>query len=111
MRRWAAGLAWTVAVLDLAQVVLLDWGPKHWGALLGAALYVVLGAGAWRGVRAADLVLAVMPLVPLTTLALWAGGVALPLEPDAGMLGVMVVQIGAALASVLAIREDQRGTG
>ncbi|MCB9697135.1 MAG: hypothetical protein H6738_10180 [Alphaproteobacteria bacterium] len=111
MRRWAAGLAWTVAAMDLAQVLLLDWRPKHWGALAGAGLYVLLGVGALRGVPAALLILAAMPLVPLTTLALWAGGVALPVEPDAGMIGVLVVQLGTALASFLAIREAQRGTG
>lgn len=112
MTRWAAGLAWTVAAMDLAQVLLLEWRPKHWGSLLGAAMYVLLGLGALRGVPAALLILAAMPLVPLTTLALQAGGVSLAIEPDAGMIGVMVVQLAASLASVSAIRDaDQRGTG
>jgi hypothetical protein len=99
LQRWAAALAGLVAVLDLVQVLVLAWRPKHWGALGGMVLYGTLAVLVARGSRPALIVVAVMPLVPLSVLVGTAMGLPLPVAPDAAMSGILAVQIAAASAA------------
>ncbi len=103
-RSAAAWLAVAVAAADLAQVLLLAWRPKHWGAIGGAVLYAALALGIGRGHRAPLVVVAAMPALPLTILALSAAGAPLPVAPDAGMVGVLALQLMASAAAVAAWR-------
>jgi hypothetical protein len=97
--RWVlVGAAATVAALDLLQVVLLDWRPKHWGALAGAGLYAAVAAGAWREARWADVVAVGVPLLPSSILIATALGASLAVTPDAAMVGILVFQLAAAAA-------------
>jgi hypothetical protein len=105
--RWAAGFAWLVVALDLAQVVALSWRPKHWGALAGALLYAILAAAAARGSRPALVVLAAMPAVPIGALIASAAGLPLPMQPDAATVAVLVVQIAAAASAVATLRSNR----
>lgn len=101
IRRWLVGVTVAIATADVAQVLLLDWRPKHVGALGGAALYLLLGWGIGTDRRWAGIVVAAMPLIPLTVLGLSAAGAPLPLAPDAAMIGILGLQL---LAAGLAIR-------
>jgi len=88
-----------IVVLDWAQPLVHEWVPKHVGALLGGAVYLAGAVGIARGARAFALVVALMPILPLGTLALWGIGVALPVTPDLPMVVVLSVQLVAALAA------------
>lgn len=98
-QRLAIGACALIVALDWMQPLLLDWRPKFVGALLGGLLYLVAALGIARGVRVLALVVAAVPVVPLSTLALWAAGVSLPVQPDGPMLVVLSVQLVAAVAA------------
>ena len=98
-QRAAVGACALIAMLDWAQPLWLDWRPKHVGALLGGALYLAAAVAIARGFRPLALVVAFMPVIPITTLGLWASGVGLPVEPDAPMVAILAVQLVAAVAA------------
>jgi len=85
--------------LDWIQPLVFDWVPKHVGALVGGVLYLIGAVGLARGVRPVAIVIALMPVIPLTTLALSGLGVPLPVSPDAPMLVVLSAQLVAAAAA------------
>ena len=94
-----------VAGADFAQPLLFDWVPKFYGAIAGGLLYLVAGVTIARGVRALAYVVAVMPVIPLTVLALTVLGVSLPMKPDVAMVVIMGGQIAAAVASAMWLRQ------
>jgi hypothetical protein len=100
VRQALVGAALTVTTLDLLQVLLLDWRPKHVGALAGAAVYLLFAWGIHGDRRWAGILVAAMPVIPLSVLALSAAGASLPVAPDAAMITILGVQL---LAAVLAI--------
>ena len=90
------GLCWLIALADALQPVLLDWRPKFVGALLGAIFYAVCAVAIGRGVRGMAWGVLLLPVVPSSLLGLWAAGVQVPVEPDAMMVAVWVLQLVAA---------------
>jgi hypothetical protein len=107
--RWVVcGAAAAVALLDLAQVALLDWRPKHWGSLGGAALYAVIAAGAARDAAWADLLAVLIPLIPLSVLTATLLGASLPVVPDREMVGILMFQLVAAGAGALRLLARRR---
>lgn len=100
-QRVAVAACVLIVALDWMQPLLFEWRPKHVGAVLGGALYLVAAVGIARGARPLALVVAAMPAIPLTTLTLAGLGVALPVQPDTPMIVVMSVQIVAAVASAV----------
>ncbi len=109
-QKTAAWLCLLVACADFAQPLLLDWRPKFVGALLGGALYLAASLSMGRGVRLLAYVVAVMPLVPVTVLSLFALGVPLPVAPDVAMVVVLVGQLGAAAACISWLRAGRAGS-
>lgn len=104
--RWGLVVAAvTIAVADLAQVVLLDWRPKHWGSLGGAALYIGVAVGAVAGLSAADVVALAIPLIPITLLSAWALGLPVPVAPDRAMVLILIVQLSAAGFGALRLQQ------
>ncbi len=85
-----------IVLSDLAQPLMLEWRPKFAAAIAGAALYAGCALGVVQGWAPALWVVRLMPIVPLTTLGLWAAGVDVPAQPDAGMLWVLGLQLVAA---------------
>ena len=85
-----------IAVIDASQPLMHVWIPKYYGALAGAVLYLAFAIGIYRRVAMARWAVVAMPVIPLTTLALWAAGVPLPIAPDASMIGVLALQLAAA---------------
>ena len=108
LRRALVATALGIATLDLAQVLLLDWRPKHVGALGGAAIYLLVAWGVSRDRRAAAIVAAGMPVIPLSVLALWATGAQVPVAPDGPMLRILALQLLAAVLAVAWLRAVSR---
>lgn len=102
------GICVLIAGLDLAQPLLLSWVPKHLGAVMGGLLYL----GAAAGIRAswwpASLVVALLPVVPVTVLTLWSAGLPLPVEPDRPMVGIAVLQLIASGLAAPIVGRDRR---
>lgn len=108
LRRGLVATALAIATLDLAQVLLLDWRPKHVGALGGAAIYLLVALGVAKGWRAAAFVAAGMPVIPLSVLVAWAAGAAVPVTPDAPMLGILGLQLLASALALALLRAGRR---
>lgn len=107
MRAALVGLALGIVGADLAQVAVLG---KGMGAVAGAMIYgtiavMVAGAGRTR-VRLGAGVAAVMPVIPLLVITGVLGGEARDSLVDMGMLGVFVLQVGAAIAGIGVLRDD-----
>lgn len=100
----AVGASLCIVLLDWMQPLLFAWRAKYVGAVLGGAIYLVAAVGLARGVRGLAGVLLVMPAIPLATLALFACGVSLPVRPDGFMIGVLSLQLTAALGSFVLLR-------
>ncbi len=96
--RALAGVAVAIACCDLAQPLLLGWEPRMIAAIAGAGIYLGVAAGALRGQRWAAWIALGMPVIPI-------GAIVSGLDPSGAMLGVMVLQLGAA---VLGARESWR---
>jgi hypothetical protein len=111
IRNALVGATWLVAALDLLQVLILDWRPKHVGALGGAALYLALGLAIRADRRWAAAVVAAMPVVPISVLALSAAGAPLPVAPDAPMIAVLAVQLAAAGLAIGWLRTSRAARG
>lgn len=98
--RWLAVAACAVIVLlDWSQPLVFEWRTKFVGAIAGGVLYLLAAFAIARQWRPAAVVVALMPVIPLTTLTLWAVGLDLPVRPDAPMVVVLGVQIVAAAAA------------
>lgn len=104
-QRVAVAACALIVVLDWVQPLVFEWRPKHVGAVLGGLLYLAAAVAIARGVRPLALVVAAMPAIPLTTLALIGLGVDLPVEPDGPMIVVLSVQLVAAVAAASWWRE------
>ena len=105
--RMAASVCALIAVADLVQPFLLPWAPKLVGAVLGGAFYAIAAVLLARGVRWVAWPVILLPVVPITTLALWAAGATLPVTPDLPMVGVLGLQLAAAATCAAWMR--QRG--
>ena len=100
MQRAAVVLCGIIAVADLVQPLVLPWAPKLVGAILGGLFYASAAVLIHRSVRPMGFAVAALPVIPLTVLALTALGVALPVDPDSAMVGILALQLAAAGASV-----------
>lgn len=77
------------------------------GALAGAAIYSGVAALLWRGWRWPAWVAVLLPASPILVILATTAGIALPVQPDAAMKGVLVLQGVAAVASVAWLRASR----
>lgn len=103
MRRSLLAVLLVIVLADLAQPVMLPWRSKFLGALAGAALYGVCAVGVVLHRRWPLVVITCLPLIPIGVLVLAGLGVA-PVQPDAPMLGVLLLQVLAAGLSLRLLR-------
>lgn len=105
LNRAAAAVCMLIAAADLSQPLLMDWIPKHWGALGGGLFYLTTGALLLRDVRPAAWAVVALPAIPVTVLALWAAGVSVPVQPDGLMVAILVLQLTAAALCAAWLRQ------
>ncbi len=88
--RALAGVAVAIACCDLAQPLVLGWEPRMVAAIAGAGVYLAVAAGAAGERRWAAWIALGMPVIPI-------GAIVSGLQPSWPMLGVMGLQVVAAM--------------
>ena len=99
---------------DLAQPLLYPWTSRYWGALGGAAIYGGTAAAVASGWVQARWIVVVLPALPTVLLAGWLANQPVPVEPDAWMISLWLVQLTIAALGLRGFSADvdrQDGAG